>query len=312
MDDVQENHMGRAQKVLQFLILYVASLGATPDLTGILKTSLQNAIQKASDDDAVATANTTGNATAKAAKRSLLELLLDHIAAAIVSYADDIDDFVLMNMLQFNFAAIQGMRDDRFLQLCEFVLAKANDATIKAAIIASHNVTAQQVTDFAAHTADYRILLPAPTFARSEKKALGKLVDRDFAGIEEILSRIRIKMRVYRQTNQTMYEVFLAADSIDDTGSHAPDVFEGSVGISSSKEVGELSYRSDAQIKIENTGFVALIFTLFLAGSPTGTDATVAAGATLTITMGSLATNGDSLHVKNNDASMTGNYKVTI
>lgn len=312
MDDKQDNRLKRADKVNLFLTTNAAQLTATPLIGTTLQPALAAAITKTSNDDMLATMDTTGEAVNKSTLAKNLVEEVFHISSGLVSYADDTNDFLLMNMVQFVISDIENFRDDRLLQFCDFVFDKANDATIKAALIAEHNVTATEIAELQTNTNAYRLVIAAPAFDRSTKVAYGKLVDRDLTDIDDILNRIRIKMRTYRKTNRLLYDTFVATDTVDDTGSHNSAVFNGIVPPSTSAKITAITFSAGNQIKFENLAQTSLIFTIFKYGSPIGSDLTVAANATTTITMGAMASDGDELHVKNTSNSLTGTYKVSF
>ena len=310
MTDIQENRLSRAEKVKDFLNTHAADLTATPEIAATLLPALTAAIEKTRSDDALATEDSTGYAEKKSGLRSTLEESAFHISSAIASYADDIDDFVLMNAVDFTISDLQSFRDERMLQFCDYLLIKATDATINSAIIHSHNVSAGDITGLQNNTDDYRRNIASPGVARGAKVAYGKLVDRDLKGIDDTLDKIRRKMRTYRFTNRLLYDTFVAIDKIDDTGAHHSAI-TGNVAAGQSVAINAIAYDAAATLKLQSTGTGALDFQFALSGSPMGSIITVAGGSTVTILMQNMAPGGDSITVKNN-SSVEGNYRITV
>ncbi|HRH59481.1 MAG TPA: hypothetical protein PL045_02875, partial [Chitinophagaceae bacterium] len=283
---------------------------ATPEIAATLLPALTVAIEKTRADDALATEDTSGQSDKKDELRNMLEESAFHISSAIASYADDIDDFVLMNAVDFTISQLEKFRDEHLLQFCDYLLLKANDATINSAIIHSHNVTAGNITELQNTTDDYRRNIAGPGLARGTKVAYGKLVDRDLDNIDDILDKIRRKMRTYRFTNRLLYDTFVAIDKIDDTGAHHSAI-TGDLAAGQTVAINAIAYDAAATLKLQSTGTGALDFQFTLSGSPSGSIITVAGGSTVTILMQNMAPAGDSITVKNN-SSVEGNYRITV
>lgn len=311
MTDIQENRLSRAEKVKQFLINNAASLTATPEIAATLLPALTVAIEKTRADDALATEDTSGQSDKKDELRNMLEESAFHISSAIASYADDIDDFVLMNAVDFTISQLEKFRDEHLLQFCDYLLLKANDATINSAIIHSHNVTAGNITELQNTTDDYRRNIAGPGLARGTKVAYGKLVDRDLDNIDDILDKIRRKMRTYRFTNRLLYDTFVAIDKIDDTGAHHSGV-SGTANPGETKLVTNIDpFDTATTIKLQNKGTKALEFAVHKSGAATGSAISVAGGSTLNTTLGAFASEGDSLYVHNTTDTI-GSWTVTL
>ena len=312
MNDVQTNQLGRAQKDAQFLTDHAANLTATPEIAATLLPELQAAIQKVLDDDALATQDNTGNAAGKSDVRLALEESVFHVAMGLVSYADDQDDFVMQNMFDFTISDIEHFRDSRLQQYAQSVHTAASGAAVAAALAADHNVSAADITDLNTDIGDFSDVIATPLEKRAESVAYGKLVDRDLVAVNQVLDKVRRKMRTYRKTNRLLFDMFTATDTIDDFGhGKTGSTISGSVGVGETKQVVLITYDAAAGITMQNTGVVLLDFSLYLAGTAQGTPISVAAGTTVTTTMGALATDGNELRV-HNGAATAGTFKVTI
>jgi len=313
MNDVQTNQLGRAQKVNQFLQEKLTQLTATPDVNATLQPKLAAAIKKANDSDKHAVQDDSGETTTKSEARSDLEESSDHLGSGLVSYGDDIDDFVLMQMFDFPISTIEGFRDNRLLEYAKSVSEKVRDATIAAALAASHNVSAADITDHNTNITNFETDIATPITRKAERTAWGKQVDRDITAVNDTLEKIRRKMRTYRKTNRLLFETFQATDTVDDFGhGGTKGNVSGSVNFSSTVLAATITYAAEAPVTLQNTGATALSFQMYKSGAPIGTAVAVAAGTTVTTTMGNMAPDGDSIYVTNNSTAGTGSYNVTV
>jgi hypothetical protein len=309
MTDEQENRLSRAEKVETFLILHKSDIAATPALSSALLPQLTTANGKMNSDDALAVQDNTGYAEQKAEIRTNLENLTDHVGSGVESYADDADDFVLQNSVEFTISQIQGFRDNRLAQYAQFVVDKASDATIKAALIAEHNITQGDIDTLSSSLKSFTEIEAKPQQMRGETVAYGKLVDRDLADIDVILGKIRRKMNTYRYTNRLLFDAFTATDNIDDTGSHKKD--DVTVGMGETKSALSFTYDAAASIGIENTGKGPLDFQVYDKGVATGSIITILPGNAVNTKLGDLAPSGDELKVTNKSLTAVGSYIIT-
>ena len=181
MTDQQENRLSRAEKVASFLGTHQTDLAATPAISATLLPQLSNAIDKMSSDDGQAVQDNTGYAAEKEDAQINLENMTDHVGSALESYADDTDDFILMNSVEFTISQIQAFRDSRLLQYAKFVRDKANDATIKPVLIAEQNITQNDFDNLDLYIKTFEDIDPKPQQMKGETVAWGKLADRDLA-----------------------------------------------------------------------------------------------------------------------------------
>lgn len=218
MNDVLANYVSRGQKVADFITDHTADLTATPDVTGTLGTALQEAIGKANEDDSKASADTTGYAEQKQQLRTQLQDDTFHLSSALVSYADDNNNFVMMNMFDFSYAALSKFRENRLISFAEQVLAQATDATVLAALKTNHNVTDDDITAEEDDIEGFNTFLAKPKQQTGEKSAWNKQVERDVQLVNDTVERIARKMATYRKTNPFLYDAFEAIHKIDDMG----------------------------------------------------------------------------------------------
>lgn len=313
MNDVQTNQLGRAQKVNQFLQEKLAQLAATPDLNATLQPTLAAAITKANDSDNHAVQDDSGEAATKSEERTALEESSDHLSSGLVSYGDDTNDFVLMQMFDFPISTIEGFRDNRLLEYAKSVSEKVAVATIATALAASHNVSAADITAHNTNITNFETDIATPITRKAERTAWGKQVDRDITAVNDTLEKIRRKMRTYRKTNRLLFETFAATDTIDDFGhGGSGGTVSGTVNFSSTVLAANISYNGSAAVTLQNTGATPLNFQMYKSGAPIGTAITVAAANTAPSTMGKMAPDGDSIYVINNSTTSTGSYTITI
>lgn len=313
MNDVQTNQLGRAQKVNKFLLEKIAQLTATPDLNATLQGQLADAIAKAFKSDAHAVQDDSGSTTTKSEVRTSLEESCDHLGSGLVSYGDDTDDYVLMQLFEFPISTIQGFRDSRLLQYAKSVSEKVADATIAAALAANHNVSADDIAAHSANTTAFEADIATPVTRKAERTAWGKQVDRDIDAVNQILEKIRRKMRTYRKTNRLLFDTFTATDTIDDLGhGGSSGSVSGTVNISTTTLAANITYGADDVVTLQNTGAAPLSFQMHQTGTPIGTAINVAAGTTITTTMGNFASGGDSIYVTNASTNATGSYTITM
>lgn len=216
MKDVFENQLSRAQKVNEFITSHAADLTATPEIASTLQPQLQAAIIQTQTDDSKASEDDTGYATQKEDIRLQLNEAAFHVSTGLVSYGDDHDDFVMMNMFDFPISSMQHFRDTHIAQFAQDVISKASNATIAAELVTNHNVSAADVTAVSTLLAQFNTAISKPRAHIGEKSAYVKQVARDVRGIIDILNRIVRKMATYRSSNRLLFDAFGACNAIDD------------------------------------------------------------------------------------------------
>ena len=306
MNDQQENRLSRAGKVEAFLQQHTTDLKATPAITATLQPQLSAAIEKMRADDEQAVADNTGYAEGKGDDEISLENLTDHIGSALESYADDADDFVLQNSVEFTLSQIQGFRDNRLIQYAQYVLDTASSEAIKPVLVAEHNITEEDLNRLKDLIKKYTGEAALPQQKRGEASAWGKLVDRDLADIDVTLNKLRRKMNTYRYTNRFLFDAFTAVDNVDDTGSHKAS--EETVGAGETKSALSFTYNAAATIGFENTGVTTLQFTLYNKGAAAGTPLQVLKGNTIAVKVSDISPAGDEWRVTNLSDASAGSY----
>ena len=305
MTDQQENRLSRHEKVNAFLIKNKNELAAIPAISATLQPQLAAIIKKMRDDDEHAVQDNTGYGDSKEDIEGKLENMADHVGSGLESYADDKDDFILMNSVEFTLSQIQGFRDNRLLQYAQFVFGKASDKTIQPMLISDHNITADDITTLGTLIESYETASPLPQQMKGESVAWGKQVDRDLAEADKILVRIRRKMNTFRTTNPLLFDTFTAVDKIDDTGSHKSK--ETVAGAGKTVSIATFVYNAATTLSLTNTGTEKLSLSVYKNSVHTGTTAEINAGETLSSTLGNMAPDGDELQLTNT-GSNTGSY----
>ncbi len=314
MDDKQSNQVGRAQKDATFLTSHAADLTATPEIGTTLLPLLKTQIETALDNDALATQDNTGHTEDKSDDRTNLEDAVFHVATGLVSYADDAEDFVLQNMIEFPVSAIQGFRDIRLAQYAETVLDKVAVPAIATALAAKHNVTTAAITELQTLTTNFKNKIAIPLEKRAEAAAYGKLVDRNISAINQTLDKIRRKLNTYRKTNRLLYDMFEAVDVLDSfgQGGSASNTISGTIGAGETKQAIPITaFAATTPVKLLNKGTTTLAFIAYLNGVANGTLVTVPAGATVQTNLGALANNADAIYVQNT-GTLLGSWGITL
>ncbi len=309
MNDQQENRLSRAEKVETFLLQHKDDLKATPAVTATLLPQLSTAIEKMRSDDEKAVADNTGYGESKEETETALENMTDHIGSAIESYADDEEDFVLQNSVEFTLSQIQGFRDNRLIQYAQFVLDTAMSEAIKPSLIAEHNIKEEDINSLKNLIDKYTMQAAQPLQKKGEAVAWGKLVDRDLADIDAVLNKVRRKMNTYRYTNRFLFDAFTAVDNIDDTGSHKGK--EETIAPGETVTVATFLYNAATSFSLVNTGTTGLSLAMYKNGSQTGTPVLVMAGNKASGTLSELGTDGDELRISN-QGNTTGGYKFDL
>jgi hypothetical protein len=315
MDDKQTNQLGQAEKVVTFLTDHAKELTPTPEVISKLLPELQANIQETLDNDALATQDNTGHTEDKGDDRVNLEDAVFHVSTGLVSYADDTDDFVLQNMIEFPISTIQGFRDMRLAQYAETILDKVTNPTVAAALADKHNVVADDITELQTLATNFKSKIATPLEKRAEAVAYGKLVDRNLAAVKQTLEKIRRKMKTYRKTNRLLFDMFEAVDVTDDygQGGSSSNTISGTVGMGETKQAIPLdTYTATQAITLNNKGTVALIFIAYLQGTAVGTSITVAPGISIKTRLGTLASNADAIFVQNTNTTVVGSYSVSL
>lgn len=309
MTDQQENRLSRNEKVNAFLIKNKNGLAAIPAISATLQPQLAAIIKKMRDDDEHAVQDNTGYGDNKEDIEGKLENMADHVGSGLESYADDKDDFILMNSVEFTLSQIQGFRDNRLLQYAQFVFGKASDKMIQPVLISDHNITADDITTLGTLIESYETASPLPQQMKGESVAWGKQVDRDLAEADKILVRIRRKMNTFRTTNTLLFDAFTAVDSIDDTGSHKGK--DETIAGGATFSVGSFAYEAGKTFSLQNTGSGNLQLAMFKDGIQTGTPLLVSPGVKAVGTLSDLGTEGDELKIINKSTG-AGSYIFTM
>ncbi|MES2617730.1 MAG: hypothetical protein V4613_07625 [Bacteroidota bacterium] len=162
---------------------------------------------------------------------------------------------------------------------------------------------------------DYLELIQEPKLRIGARGAelinLTRLFDQAMALLYNKLDKL---MPIFRNTNPTLYDEYLFARGIDDTGSPSLPDYEANIPGNSIQLVADIPYSMSRSFRVRNTGTTTLVFSLSnTAGVLQGNAATILPGAEINNATPTL--NNDNSATKlvlQNTEAPVGSYKIWI
>jgi hypothetical protein len=312
MNNIFENKLSMYQKVQGYLALHtIETAGIVAIVT--LKTLFDTKVNAILSLAASAGTDITGFTVDKQAKRNDLKAKIVKLSTAIVAYSAMIDNFKLIEKCDETPSAIDAMRDNDFYTYAKLIIS---EATPLMTFLTPYGVVAADLTSANTVAATYLTNIQNPRVQINERSRSLSDIEVLFADADTFLNEKLDKvMRVFTATNASLYRGYEGSRGIDQTrGNIAADYLEN-VPANAISLVTTLPYLSGRTFEIENTGTVALTFSLSAtANTLEGTVLRLDPEQYAVRKTTNLNTNAaaDKLYVQNLDPTIVGAYKVWI
>ncbi len=314
MDSVETNRANHAEKLITFGEKYAPDLVKVPAINGEIIPEIKQHLTAAYNQDIIAVQDNSGTTDDKQEKKEELIKQLDLAVGAYVAFADDKNDEVSAATIDFPISTISTFRGSRLYTFGLSVQKKILATGVLAELKAKYNYPDEGEKNLAVALKDYEAVLDAPQDASAESVAAGKMVEKELDAIDDLIEKLRRKMRPFRQTNINLFTIFEAYDTIDDYGggksSGGKTTLNGSIAKSEILLITAIAYNADLEIELENVGTVAIDFQLYLSGNPVGKSVTLASKSKLSTQLSALANEGDAIYAKNNSSTTTGAWVI--
>ena len=312
MEDNLENTLGMYQKVQATLLIHAAETAAIPAVA-VLGTQLDTRVNAILGLASKADTDITGYTVDKQVKRSNLKTKVLKLSGGIVAHTALTDDFKTNEKCDATPSQIDYMRDNDFYTYAKLVI---NEVTPIMAALTPYGIVAADLTAANTSANIYLIAIQSPQVQINERSSSKKALNILFAETTSLLNNKLDKlMGIFITTNPNLYDAYMGARAIDDTGSVTEPDYNSVCNPNAMSLIADLPYLSGRSFKFENTGTVSLSFALsFMPNTLEGTVLVVEPGAKNTRSTTNLNINNAAtkLYVKNADLVMGGSYKVWI
>lgn len=222
MDDRQENRLGSYRTTGEVLTENAVTFAGVPAFV----TQHQMLLDSISLIDALAASqgtNTTGVTAAKKEMMRQMKVWAMRVAGALTSYASVQGNDDLKAKAKLNDSMFTEARDDARDDVAQVVHDAAN---ANVAALADYGVTAATLTALQTRIDAYRLVIPSPSVARSNRRGYTELLDTELRRSDTICKeRLDGLMEQFHyeadgKTPTQFYLAYQAARDIIDTGSH--------------------------------------------------------------------------------------------
>ena len=312
MNNVFENRLSMYQKVNGYLALHASETNSIAAIA-TLKTQLDANINAILSLAAIADADVTGTTVDKQNKRMAAKTALLKVSTACVAHASMNNLIKLKEKCDLTPNSIDYLRDNDFYAYCKTVSTEANAVVAALAPfgVLPANITALDTAAnaFFASIQDPRIQINEASKARLE-------YETKFQETSDLINlKLDNVMTVFISSNPSLYNGYLGARSIDDTGAQSDPDYAGDAAPAATTLIVKLPYLASRTFTFKNTGTVPLTFSLEEdGGTAAGIPVTVSPGGSAQRITKNLNGNmhAESLQVRNTDAGVSGLYEVRI
>ena len=312
MEDNLENTLGMYQKVLATLFIHAPETAAIPAVA-VLGTQLDTKVNAILGLASKADTDITGYTVDKQVKRSNLKTKVLKLSGGIVAHTALTDDFKTNEKCDATPSQIDYMRDNDFYTYAKLVI---NEVTPIMAALTPYGIVAADLTAANTSANIYLTAIQSPQVQINERSSSKKALTTLFAETTALLdNKLDKLMGIFITTNPNLYDAYMGARAIDDTGSVTEPDYNSVCNPNAMSLIADLPYLSGRSFKFENTGTVPLSFALSATPNTLeGTVLVVEPGAKNTRLTTNLNINNAAtkLYVKNADLVVGGRYKVWI
>ena len=312
MEDNLENRLSMYQKVQGALSIHSAATASIPAIA-TLSTQLDSKVNSILAMASKADTDITGYTVDKQAKRTDLKTKILKLAGGVVAFTAISEDFKTVEKCDATPSQMDYMRDNDFYAYAKLVL---NEVTPLMSSLTPFGVVVADL-NAANISADYYLkVIQSPKNQINErsnnKKALTVLFEETSELLEKKLDKV---MGVFITTNPNLFNAYIGARSIDDTGAAVEPDYEKECSANTVFLIAELPYLKTRGFKFENTGSVPLHFALSAKEDTLeGTVLTLDPGIKSTRSTNNLNPNAlaTKLYVQNPDVVLGGSFKVWV
>jgi len=259
MENILENKLSMYQKVQGFMNLNAASLTTFPILTN-LRTQLDTKVNAILAVASNAGADITGFTVDKQAKRADLKAKTLKLSTAIVAHAAMTDNYKLKEKCDESPSKLDYMRDNDFYTYARLVIS---ECTPILASLAGYGVSAADLSLATNSASAYLAVIQSPRIQINERSRSLTDIENLFSDTDAFLrDKLDQVMKLYISANPSIYNGYMGARSIDQTGSATAPDYSGQVPPATTIVVANIPYLASRTFEIENTGNGTLNFSL--------------------------------------------------
>lgn len=289
MDDKQQNRLNMFIKTADFLGNHSVALAPVTQIA-TLKTALDTKIAAIIDADGEAGSDTSGFTIQKSLGRDHLEYIVLKVSRAVAAYGLSLGDPGMLKLADYTKSEIESKRDTDLYVKAKQLYKIAHPVE---ALLAGFNSGPADVTELKTRMDAFFDVLQLPEEKRGEKKASGLEVDMLFTEAEEKLFMLDIYMQTFEAVDSTLYNTYLSARAIDESGGGSQNSKSGTVAMTAVANIpfADGKIEADTVLKLMNNDTVGDLIFYFSdstsGGTGTATETiTVAANSDLDIVAG--------------------------
>jgi len=210
------------------------------------------------------TKKTKGITTSKHNKKvELIDMLLA-VTGAIQSFANDIGDADLFELVNFTESDFENMSDSILLNKAVMIIEVA---TLHAADIDPKGITAVKLVELQTVTTQYENLVPAPRNATSDKKSAKTFLKTLFKRVDDLLVHNLDKLMMqFKNSHPEFFEAYFNNRKIIDLGMHHTRL-GGTITDADGNPLSEVTIKAvEADLKTETDIEGVYLFKPFIAG----------------------------------------------
>ncbi|MES2619076.1 MAG: hypothetical protein V4613_14460 [Bacteroidota bacterium] len=311
MNDQLENRLSMLEKVKTYLTHHLSEFSTVPPVAAAYA-ELNLVLADILTSAGISQADVTGYTVQKANKRTELKNAILKVSSGFVAWATLGGQLQEAEKANATPAALDKLRDNDIYTYAQYLhttatphLADLGNYGVLPADITALNNTAQQFLEL--------ILEPRQRIGErsAEHKNMLRLMDK---AMLLLTNKLDVLMPIFRTTHPTLYDAYLYARSIDDTGTPTPPHYEAQVPANTLQPVATLPYKGSRTFKLSNMGPTNLILSLSTTpDSIQGTYETIAPDGVITRTTSNLNPDINATHllVQNTEPEM-GSYKIWV
>jgi hypothetical protein len=310
MNNSLENKLSMYEKVQTFLAARTAETSSIAAVA-TCKAELDATVARILTSAGISNVDITGYTVLKANKRAELTKATLKISTAMYAWARMNNKPQEAEKYDETIAMLNAMRDNDIYAYAQTtnVAAIANVANL-----ATFGVVVADTATLTTRAAEFLVIIQQPKNQIGDRGAELENLTRLFGAADELLTlKLDAVMTIFSVSNLTMYSAYINARGIDDTGAVTSPDYEGELPISLVSKIASIPYLASRVFIINNTGNVPFVFGLSTSGTNiTSDEVLIAAGATLQRTSASIASDGDYILLRNDDAAKVGSYQIRI
>lgn len=251
MNDILENRLGMYQSVLGHYNLHSAILNTIPVVT-LLQTELSGIVTSILNIAGPANSDITGYAVDKQNLRNELTNIILKVSIAYSSWC-----YVSLNNRKAEFfdesrAMLNYKRDN---DVYTYAMDLNTTALLDVAALAPFGVLPADFTALTAKAAQYLAIIKDPKIQKGERAAKLLQMSREFDKASDLIkNRLDHVMKAFMLSHLVIYDSYLFARSIEDTGAITPPDYSGTLLPGIVTMVTNIPYLSSRSFKVKNKG----------------------------------------------------------